>query len=191
MTDQRRQVRLSKFLALLLRHQPQRFGLDLDEQGWASLPHVLRLLHTTPHLRWADRSDVIAIAREGTGDGKKRFEIAGDRIRALYGHSFRQQIDYQPVEPPPHLYHGTSAEALPSIRHQGLRPMRRQYVHLSPDRQTAVQVGSRHAPRPIVITVRAAAAHAAGIEFYRPEETVYLVRCLPSRFLRFPEERRP
>ena len=75
-------VRLSKFLTLILRHQPERFGLRLDDQGWASLPEVLEILRGLPNFRWATRADVMTIVEEGSGDDRRRFEVEGERIRA-------------------------------------------------------------------------------------------------------------
>lgn len=181
--SKRQHVKLSKFLALILRHQPERFGLKLDEEGWTSLSDVMEVLHALPNFRWAKRSDVIHIVRQGTGDGKNRFELDDNRIRALYGHSFHRRIEYEPIEPPPRLYHGTSPEAVEAINREGLKPMGRQYVHLSPDRKTAVQVGTRHASHPVVLTVHAREAHAAGVAFYHPEQGVYLAEPIPPSFL--------
>jgi putative RNA 2'-phosphotransferase len=183
MTDQRRLVRLSKFLALILRHQPERFALELDTEGWTSLSEVMEILRGLPNFRWADRADVMHIVEEGSGDDKRRFEVQGDRIRARYGHSLARPIRYAPCIPPSLLYHGTSRRALESIRREGLRPMERQYVHLSTDPRTAVGVGGRHAERPVVVTIRAAEAHAAGIEFYRAGEAIYLTKQIPPAFL--------
>ena len=182
-TNKQRRIKLSKFLALLLRHQPERFALELDEAGWASLSRVLEILNDLSNFRWADRSDVMHVAQEGTGDGKKRFEVNAGRIRALYGHSLERRVEYKPVRPPTRLYHGTSPEALGAIRRAGLQPMGRQYVHLSPDRETALRVGSRHTPHPVLIIVRAAKAHEAGIAFYHPEEGVYLAEPIPPAYL--------
>jgi putative RNA 2'-phosphotransferase len=179
----RRLVKLSKFLALILRHQPERFALALDDEGWASLSEVMEILTGLPNFRWANRSDVMHVVEQGTGDGKKRFQVEGGRIRALYGHSFERPIRHEPVKPPARLYHGTSPDALEAIRREGLKPMDRQYVHLSPDRETATRVGSRHAPRPVVITIRGAEAHEAGVVFYHPEEAVYLAEEIPPAFL--------
>jgi len=44
----RRLVKLGKFLALILRHQPERFALALDEEGWARLPGIRRSLNGRP-----------------------------------------------------------------------------------------------------------------------------------------------
>lgn len=183
MTDQRRLVKLSKFLALILRHQPERFGLPLDEEGWASLPEVMEILHGLPNFRWATRADVMAVVEQGTGDDKRRFEVAEGRIRARYGHSLARPIRYEPCIPPPLLYHGTAPESLETIRREGLRPMERQYVHLSPDPATAIRVGARHDDRPVVLTVRAADAHAAGVAFHQADESVYLAKRIPVEFL--------
>jgi len=96
MNERYRLAKLSKFLALILRHQPQRFGLELDEEGWASLPEVLEILHGLPNFRWAKRAEVMRIVDEGSGDGKHRFEVADERIRARYGHSPDQPVGRKP-----------------------------------------------------------------------------------------------
>ncbi len=89
-----KEIKLSKFLLLILRHQPERFGLRLDEEGWASLSEVMEILRGLPNFRWATRADVMRIVEEGSGDAKRRFEVDGERIRALYDHSSaREQRD--------------------------------------------------------------------------------------------------
>jgi putative RNA 2'-phosphotransferase len=188
MTDTRRLTKLSKFLSLILRHQPERFALAVDEEGWASLPEVMEILKGLPNFRWATRADVMAVVREGSGDNKHRFEVEGNRIRARYGHSFAQPIRYEPCAPPSILYHGTSQRALTAIRREGLRPMGRQYVHLSPDPETAIRVGARHDERPVILTVRAAEAHAAGVVFHQAGEAVYLAKHVPAGFIDLPGE---
>jgi putative RNA 2'-phosphotransferase len=186
--DRRRLMKLSKFLALILRHRPERFALELDEKGWASLSEVMEIVKGLPNFRWANRADVLHVVEGGSGDDvqppvARRFEVQGNRIRARYGHSFAQPIVYEPCVPPPLLYHGTSLEALEHIRREGLKPMGRQYVHLSPDTKTAIRVGARHDSRPVILTVRAAEAHAAGVEFYQADEAVYLAKKVPPEFV--------
>ena len=79
---ERRLVKLSKFLALILRHQPERFALALDEEGWARMAEVMEILRGLPNFRWATRADVLRVVGEGTGGGKRRFQVEGKRIRA-------------------------------------------------------------------------------------------------------------
>ena len=183
MSDSRHLVKLSKFLSLILRHQPERFALELDDEGWASLVEVMEILHGLPNFRWVTRADVMTVVERGAGDNKRRFEVADGRIRARYGHSLAQPIRYEPCIPPPILYHGTSPNSLDSIRREGLMPMERQYVHLSPDPETAIRVGARHDDRPVVLTVRAAEAYATGATFHRADELVYLAKRIPAEFL--------
>jgi putative RNA 2'-phosphotransferase len=191
MADARKLIKLSKFLSLILRHQPERFALAIDGEGWASLPEVIEILRGLPNFRWATRADVMAVVEGGTGDGlttltgadKRRFEVAENRIRARYGHSFATPISYEPCTPPPILYHGTSQHALAVIRREGLRPMDRQYVHLSPDPETAARVGARHDDQPVLLTIRAAEAHAAGIVFHQADEAVFLAQQVPAEFV--------
>jgi putative RNA 2'-phosphotransferase len=188
MTDTRRLTKLSKFLSLILRHQPERFALAVDGEGWASLPEVIEILKGLPNFRWVTRADVMTVVEEGSGDDKRRFEVEGNRIRARYGHSCAQPILYEPCTPPSILYHGTSQRALAAIRREGLRPMGRQYVHLSPDPETATRVGARHDERPVILTVRAAKAHAAGVVFHQADEAVYLAKHVPVEFVEMPDE---
>jgi putative RNA 2'-phosphotransferase len=185
MADRRRLTKLSKFLALILRHQPERFALELDDQGWTSLSEVMEILRGLPNFRWATRADVMRVVEEGTG-GKHRFEVQENRIRACYGHSIAQPIVYEPCVPPPLLYHGTAPASLDGIRREGLGPMERQYVHLSPDRKTAVSVGARHAESPIVLRIRASEAREAGVVFYQADDMVYLAKHIPAEFLDLP-----
>ena len=196
MTHSRRLTKLSKFLALILRHQPERFGLVLDEEGWAPLSEVMDILHGLPNFRWATKADVMTVVDGGESNGssgldieKRRFEVAEGCIRARYGHSVAQPIRYEPCVPPATLYHGTSPDALEAIRREGLEPMERQYVHLSPDPETATRVGARHDDRPLVLAVRAADAHAAGIAFHQADESVYLARHVPAEFLEISGEK--
>jgi putative RNA 2'-phosphotransferase len=190
MTDARRLTKLSKFLALILRHQPERFALALDAEGWASLPEVMEILRGLPNFRWATRADVMMLveggAETGTETAQRRFQVEEGRIRARYGHSLAQPIHYEPCVPPRLLYHGTSPEAVEAIRHSGLRPRERQYVHLSSDLEMAVRLGARHAEQSVVLTVRAAEAHAAGVVFHRADESVYLAKHIPVEFLEIP-----
>ncbi|MBN1177615.1 MAG: RNA 2'-phosphotransferase [Anaerolineae bacterium] len=185
-------VKLSKFMALVLRHQPERFGLPVDDEGWAPLAEVMSILHELPNFRWATRADVMRVVEEGSGDDRRRFEVdaQGQRIRARYGHTLAQPIHYAPCNPPARLYHATSPQAVDAIRREGLKPMSRQYVHLFADPAPASAAGTHHADPPVVLSVRAADAHAAGVIFYRADDVVYLAGYVPPEFLDWPTTKR-
>ncbi|MFI7106201.1 RNA 2'-phosphotransferase [Nonomuraea sp. NPDC050227] len=77
------------------------------------------------------------------------------------------------------------ARNLGAIRREGLRPMSRHHVHLSPDRETAVRVGARRG-RPVVLAVAAGDMHAGGHLFLRSDNGVWLTAHVPPGHLRFP-----
>ncbi|MBO3750658.1 RNA 2'-phosphotransferase [Streptosporangiaceae bacterium NEAU-GS5] len=178
--EDRRLVRISKYLAKHLRHDPGRIGITLDAEGWVNVPVLLKAAaeHGFP-ITEAELEQVVA------DNDKQRYALEGGRIRASQGHSVDVDLGLPPVEPPAVLYHGTVARVLPAIRAEGLRPMSRTHVHLSPDRQTAIRVGSRRGA-PVVLEVDAAAMHAEGHEFRRSANGVWLVDHVPPAHLRLP-----
>jgi putative RNA 2'-phosphotransferase len=175
----RRAVRVSRFLALVLRHDPARIGLDLDGGGWADVDALLAAAARSGMV--IARAELEAVVRDNP---KQRFtfDLQRKRIRANQGHSVDVELGLAPVEPPAVLFHGTSRRALPAIRAEGLRPMGRRHVHLSADVDTARTVGRRHGP-PAVLTVEAAAMAVAGQPFWRSANGVWLTAHVPPRFL--------
>ncbi|MBM7787142.1 RNA 2'-phosphotransferase [Tenggerimyces flavus] len=174
-------VRASKFLAKYLRHDPAAIGLTLDSGGWVGVRELLAACKRAgmPMTR-AELEQVVA-----TND-KQRFVLDGDRIRASQGHSVSVDLGLPAVEPPALLYHGTVARFLPQIRREGLRPMRRHDVHLSPDEETARRVGARRG-KPVVLVVRAGDMHGTGHEFRLSTNGVWLTQSVPAEFLGVPD----
>ncbi|MFE5523549.1 RNA 2'-phosphotransferase [Streptomyces virginiae] len=177
--DERRTVKVSKYVSKHLRHQPERIGLVLDPHGWVEIDDLLSAAaaHGFPFSR-AELDHVVA------ANDKQRFAVDGTRIRASQGHTVAVDLNLPETEPPAYLYHGTVAAALEPIRAEGLRPMARHHVHLSPDRETATRVGARRG-RPVVLSVDAAAMRAAGHIFRISANGVWLVDAVPPQFLRF------
>ncbi|MET9722331.1 RNA 2'-phosphotransferase [Streptomyces zaomyceticus] len=179
--DERRTVKVSKYLSKHLRHQPERIGLVLDAHGWTEIDTLLQA--TARNGFPITRAELDHVVES---NDKKRFAIEGTRIRASQGHTVEVDLDLPPAEPPAFLYHGTVADRLPAIRAEGLRPMARHHVHLSRDRETATRVGARRG-RPVVISVDAGAMHRAGHVFHVSANGVWLASTVPPEFLRFPE----
>ncbi|GGO21887.1 putative RNA 2'-phosphotransferase [Microbispora rosea subsp. aerata] len=181
--DERRLVRVSKYLAKHLRHRPERIGIELDAHGWVDIDVLLAAAASNGFpISRSELEQVVA------GNDKRRYTIEGDRIRANQGHSVPVDLDLPVVEPPSILYHGTVARNLPPIRVEGLRPMGRHHVHLSPDRETATRVGARRG-KPVVLVVDAAGMHGAGHEFRVSANGVWLVDHVPPHFIRWPTGR--
>jgi putative RNA 2'-phosphotransferase len=172
-------VTVSKYLSRVLRHRPGLIGITLDAHGWVAVDTLIEAarLHGFRMSR-ADLEHAVAV------NDKQRFTVDGDRIRANQGHTVVVDLDLPPAEPPAYLFHGTVARSLAAIRAEGLRPMRRHHVHLSPDRETAGRVGARRG-RPIVLSVDAGAMHRGGLVFRVSANGVWLTDSVPPRFLRF------
>jgi putative RNA 2'-phosphotransferase len=180
-----RLTHISKEISYALRHHPEEYGLTLDSEGFVEIDNLLAAVNAKhPGRRPVTETDIEEIVATSE---KKRHEIVGTRIRALYGHSFKEKIVHEPAEPPCVLYHGTARRFLPSIFRQGLLPMKRQYVHLSADVPTALEVGRRRDAKPALLIVDAKRASASGIGFYRGNDDVWLADPIPPEYLTLAE----
>jgi putative RNA 2'-phosphotransferase len=174
-----RAVRISKFLSLVLRHQPEKIGLSLDQSGWASVERLIeassrRGFDFTPE----ELQNVVA------GNDKKRFSLSEDGllIRANQGHSVKVELGYAPTAPPEILYHGTAERFLTSIKQEGLIKGKRHHVHLSADVDTATKVGRRHG-KPVVLRIEVGRMRQDGFIFYLSANGVWLTDCVPVQYL--------
>lgn len=172
-------LRSSKFLSLVLRHEPARAGLTLDAAGWVTVDALLRGCAAAGRPLTRDQLETLVSESD-----KQRFALSpdGQRIRANQGHSVEVALDYAAQTPPALLYHGTATRFLPSIREHGLLKGDRHHVHLSADVETAVKVGQRHG-NPVVLHVAAAAMSAAGHEFFLSANGVWLTDRVPAAHL--------
>jgi putative RNA 2'-phosphotransferase len=178
-----RSVWASKFLSLVLRHEPGRVGIELDAGGWVEVDALLAAFARagTP----LSRRELDALV-EGPAD-KRRFmyDEARRRVRASHGHSVDVALEYEPAAPPELLYHGTVARFLESIRTEGLAPRARQYVHLSETTEGALEVARRRGA-PLLLHVAAGEMARAGCLFFPAPNRIWLTDAVPARFLTLP-----
>ena len=174
-------VKTSKFLSLVLRHQPDKIGLKLDEQGWADVSELICLSNQN-----GNQLDLDLLQKIVADNDKKRFAFSPDglRIRASQGHSVDIDLALTPIEPPTVLYHGTALKSLPSIRQTGLNSGSRQHVHLSLDKQTATKVGQRHGS-PVILTIQSKKMFDKGHKFFKSENNVWLTDSVPVEYIEF------
>lgn len=180
--NEKETIKTSKFLSLILRHEPERIGLKLGDAGWIDVDELLRAVnHHGVSLTVEQLKHIVA-----TSD-KKRFAFSDDglRIRASQGHSVEVDLQYAPQTPPELLYHGTAVRFLDSIRKDGLQRMERHDVHLSAETKITLQVGGRHG-KPVLLTIRAGDMHRAGHVFCVSANRVWLVKHVPAEFINFP-----
>ncbi|HEX8676784.1 MAG TPA: RNA 2'-phosphotransferase [Segetibacter sp.] len=170
---------VSKFISLVLRHKPETIGLTLDANGWAATTELIDKMNSNGKVITFEVLDLVVAE-----NSKKRFSFNDDKtkIRASQGHSLEVDLQLQPVKPPVELYHGTSVQSVSSILKTGLEKRQRQYVHLSPDKETAMSVGRRHG-KPAVLLVDAAKMEEDGFAFYLSENKVWLTESVPAKYL--------
>ncbi len=178
--NKKENTKLSKFLSLVLRHEPGSIGLTLDQQGWTLIDHLIEC--ASRHGMVFDRELLGTIVRESD---KQRFAISedGHMIRANQGHSVEVELGYTATTPPAVLYHGTAEKHLPSIREKGLIKGDRHHVHLSADSDTAFRVGQRHG-KPVVLLVDSGRMAEEGAIFFQSTNGVWLTDHVPADRIR-------
>ncbi len=169
--------RFSRWMSYVLRHNPARYGLQPDRHGYVDLEEFF--LIATRRYPGVTPDRLRGLIEAG---GAGRFEIAGNRLRARYGHSIPVEPAGSPIEPPEWLYHGADAVLASKILADGLMPQDRRMIHLSETVDDAFAVAKRKTEQPVVLRIQAREAHQAGLHFFQ-ESKVYLVSEIPAQFL--------
>ncbi|TAE69311.1 MAG: RNA 2'-phosphotransferase [Bacteroidetes bacterium] len=170
---------ISKFLSLVLRHQPQKIGLILDENGWANVEELLQKMN-----QYHYQINITKLEEVVSTNDKQRFTFddSKQKIRANQGHSIEIDLDLIATEPPEILYHGTADKYINSIRNEGISKQSRQHVHLSENIETAKKVGQRHG-KAIVLEIKAKEMHQKGFIFYISKNNVWLTDKVDKEFI--------
>ena len=92
-------------------------------------------------------------------------------------------MELEETEPPEYLYHGTVETKVQSIMEQGLCRMSRQYVHLSADEETALQVGGRRRGKVVILKVMAQTMREDGYSFWLSRNNVWLTKSVPPKYI--------
>ena len=172
-------VKLSKKLSSVLRHNASNMGLRIDPDGYVSVRELLRC----DGFRGTNVSDIVDVVQNCP---KRRFEIkevdnGATFIRATQGHTIRAVKDDALLEElsvgqvSQYCIHGTYRRNIESIRSSGLNRMSRNHVHLTEDNPASGEAisGMRGSCDTIVI-VDVHKAMAAGLKFYRSSNGVVL-----------------
>lgn len=170
MMDDIERKNIGKFISLILRHEPKKIDLDLDRNGWADVEELIR--KSSIHKIYFTKKELELIVES---NDKKRYSFNNDKtkIRANQGHLIPIDMEFEPVEPPEFLFHGTAERFLSSIREQGITKMSRQHIHLSSTKETANKVGARHG-KSVVLTIHSGKMYKEGIIFHKSVNGVWL-----------------
>lgn len=177
--NEKHNKKISKFLSLVLRHQPEVINLNVDEKGWAGVEELKeKSAENNIYFTLEELDEIVE-----TND-KKRFIFNEDKtkIRANQGHSIVVDLALKLQQPPEFLYHGTAENNVNSILEKGIEKRNRQHVHLSSDKDTASKVGMRHG-KPILLTIMTGKMHQDGIVFYLSENNVWLTDFVDPEYI--------
>ena len=182
MTD----IEVGKFLSYILRHHPEKIHIDMDKNGYVDVEELIQKVNDTRG--YEGQLSIERLHRIVATNDKKRYSFNEDysRIRAVQGHSFHVDVARKAI-PPVVLYHGTSKRAYEKIKKKGLDKMSRDYVHLSVDTETAINVGLRHCKNQselIVLVIDAKKMLTDGYHFFVAENGVWLTETVPSKYIK-------
>lgn len=174
-----RKTQISKYIALLLRHKPEEGNLTLDKEGYCPTSDLIKAVKRRfGNFTLEDLKNIVASDEKG----RYSFNVNETKIRANQGHSTNQvNINFKEVTPPDILYHGTATRFLNNIYEEGLKPMSRQYVHLSKDTETATKVGQRHG-KLYILRINTKQMYEDGYKFYISDNGVYLTKVVPTKY---------
>lgn len=160
-----------KNLAFLLRHD---LKYTFEPQGWRQVSDII----SNHNISRVELDEIVKT------DNKNRYEYSDDKskIRARQGHSIAIDLGLQEQIPPDILYHGTATKYLKSIYDNGIIKGNRQYVHLSKDEETAINVGRRHGT-PIVLFIDCKQMVLDGIKFYLSTNDVWLTNYIDHKYI--------
>jgi len=173
---------LGRTMAGVLRHFPERYGLEMDPHGWVDLRDFLTAVQIrNKRFKFLRAHHVIGLIET---DPKGRYQFQDGKIRATYGHSFDVDLDLPTEGIPDVLYYPTTEEEAHILLEAGLRPSDRKMVHLSLTYEAALEAGRVRTQNPVILEVDAKAARAAGVVIMKAGKTVFTTKEVPGEFLR-------
>ena len=165
-------IQRSKRLAFLLRHDRD---YPFDEHGWRSVDDLM----INHGYSMEELCEIVET------NNKQRYEFSADKtkIRARQGHSVPVDVELTETVPPDTLYHGTAEATLNVIMANGIQKMSRLYVHLSPTKEIATNVGKRHG-KPVVLEIDSKSMWADGYRFYHSRNDVWLTEFVDAKYIK-------
>lgn len=178
--------RVGRTMAGTLRHFPENFGLEMDEQGFVNLRELIRALQRHQRrFHWVRPHHIIAVIET---DPKGRYQVSNESIRATYGHTIELDLRLPTDNIPEELYYPTTSEETDIILETGLKPSDRKMVHLSKTYMDAMNAGLVRTDEPVILAVDVEKAIQDGYQVQKAGRTVFLAREIPPEYLRIADE---
>ncbi len=176
----RERDQIARRMAGILRHFPEKFGLEMDINGWVSVRELSNSIAKKDRRKhWLRDRHIEAIAET---DPKGRYEVRGGNVRATYAHTVDIELDLPTDNIPESLYYPCAQDELEVMLESGITPGGRKWVHLSKSITAATNAGSVHHVRPAIIEVDTIQMQAAGCTIFHAGTTVYLTEEVESGY---------
>jgi len=173
--------KLGRVLALVLRHAPEKFDVEMDINGWVDtngLCDGIKSQRRDFHWLRPWHFEAVSVTEE-----KGRYEVEGQRIRATYGHSIEIEIDLPTDDIPDSLFYPVDPDEVDDVIKLGIKGGDRRHVHLSKSISKAYEAGSVRINSPSIVEVDAVRAIADGIDIYRAGKLVFLTEGVPPQYM--------
>jgi len=172
---------LGRTMAGVLRHFPERYGLEMDGHGWVDLRDFITAVQIrNKRFRFLRPHHIVGLVET---DPKGRYQFLDGKVRATYGHSLDVDLDLPTEGIPDVLFYPTTNEELHVLLEAGLRPADRKMVHLSLSFEAAMEAGRVRSDNPLILEVNAKAARESGVVIHKAGKTVYTSKEVPGEFL--------
>lgn len=179
-------IKLARLLNYILGRRPDEFGLVPDTEGYIAIKELIKVLHEE---KWGRvrpaHLETLPYRLPMAG-----IEMTPNRIRA----GERDQLPQISACPavPKQLFTGIRRKAYAATAQNGLTAQRYpERVVLFADLELARRVGRRRDADPLIVTVQTTVAQAAGVQFERFGQAVYLATGIPANCCRLPPPPKP
>lgn len=174
------EVQLSKFLSLILRHNPSVVGLEMDSAGWVDTKELLNAINATDN----HQIDLPLLQKIVDHNNKNRFGFNEDlsRIRANQGHSIEVDLEYEKIEPPEYLYHRANTHSYEKFLRQGMKSKNKKHTYLGATIQDAKKFGHWRG-KEVMLQIHAKKMHDQGYAFYLSNSGIWLTEEVPVEFI--------
>ncbi|BAB59338.1 hypothetical protein [Thermoplasma volcanium GSS1] len=177
---------VSRTLAAVLRHDPGRYGIRLDSHGYARISSLVSMFRKRKGMRWMTDDHLVYLAET---DPRKRYQISGVLIRAVYGHTIDVDLTDLPTDGiPDTLYYQSSTAEAPLVKEAGIYPSDKSWIHLSGTYRKSFVSGLYHIDDPLVLAVNARSMIENGIDIFRSNDDIYLTKQVPPEYITIAEK---
>ena len=174
-------VRLSKTLSWLLRHQAAKEGLDMQHDGFVPCEQVVSFLSA----RSIPGMTMQQLLNEVRACPKRRLELSPDhtQVRAVHGHSIRELddarvlVEITDADTVIDARYGISFKQWETVKTEGLRCGTRNHLHIATrNSKSGYVIGKPGGDADVLVYLDIASAMKDGVKFFLAPNGVVLTR---------------